>query len=78
MTLTTIWTIPAISTRERLRRIGDDWFLRGLAHRLPRRLAYHSLIDSGVRYMEPTAEVPAVPFMDVVQRFGSEHDRMRA
>ena len=71
MRLRTIWTIPAMSLRERLRRTGDEWFLRTLAHRLPRRLAYWSLIDSGGRYMRNDV-VPEVSFMTVLERMGRE------
>lgn len=77
MKLTTIWTIPAMALTERLHRTWDEWFLPAVAHRLPRRLAYWSLVDSGVRYMDPEAIVPEVAFTDILQRFGTEHDRMR-
>ncbi|AXQ62115.1 hypothetical protein SEA_SKYSAND_82 [Gordonia phage Skysand] len=67
MKLTTIWTIPAMTLRERIRRT-DEAFWRWLAHRLPRKLAYWSLIDSGVRNIRSDEVVPAVPFVTVLQR----------
>ena len=67
MKLTTIWTIPAMTLRERLNRTGE-WGWRELAHRLPRRLAYWSFIDSGVRAMRPNDVVPEVRYMDLLER----------
>lgn len=71
MKFTTIWTMPAMAIRERFRRTWE-WFMRGFAHRLPRRLAYWSFIDSGARYMDTTgtAIVTEVPYMEVLERFG--------
>lgn len=71
MRLTTIWTLRGMSLRERVNRTGEC-AMRAVAHRLPRRLAYWSFIDSGVRYMNPSEVVPEVPFMDVLSRFGDE------
>jgi hypothetical protein len=72
MRLRTIWD-PTINygLRERLGRTGEA-FMRGLAHRLPRRLAYWSLIDSGVRYTEPHEVVLDVPFTVVLERAGKD------
>lgn len=67
----TIWTIPAVSLRERLARTGE-WALRGVAHRLPRRLAYWSFIDTGVRYIQPHETVPEVYYTDLLQRAGDD------
>jgi len=75
MKLTTIWSIPAMSLRERLRRTWDEWFLRGLAHRLPRRLAYWSFIDVGGRHTGGGNEVVTeVPYMTVLNRIGTDMD----
>jgi hypothetical protein len=68
MKLSTIWTLRAMSLRERFRRTGE-WALMSLAHRLPRRLAYWSFIDSGVRYMGSDEVVPEVRYTDLLQRF---------
>jgi hypothetical protein len=67
----TIWTIPAMTLRERLNRTGV-WAVMEIAHRLPRRLAYWSLIDTGVRYMNSDEVVPEVTYMDVLQRAGND------
>lgn len=69
MRLRTIWTIPAMSLTERLRRTRDALTLSA-AHRLPRRLAYWSLVDTGARHMKADEEVPAVTYMDVLERAG--------
>lgn len=68
MRLTTIWTMPACPLREKLNRTGEE-LLRRLAHRLPRRLAYLSFIDSGARLMGPTEEVPDVRYTELLGRF---------
>lgn len=52
----TIWT-SGYPLREKLHR-SEEWFMRGLAHRLPRRLAYWSFIDSGVRYIVRSRSCP--------------------
>lgn len=69
MRLTTIWTLPGLPLRERLSRTGEA-IVRGIAHRLPRRLAYWSFIDTGVRHMRDDEVVPEVRFMDVLKRAG--------
>jgi hypothetical protein len=71
MRLTTIWTLPGLPLRERLNRTGEA-FMRGLAHRLPRRLAYWSFIDTGVRHIRGNEIVPEVCYMDLLQRAADE------
>jgi hypothetical protein len=61
-----------MSIGERFRRTSE-WALRELAHRLPRRLAYWSLIDTGSRYIGNDV-VPDVTFMAVLERFGQQID----
>jgi hypothetical protein len=60
-----------MSLRERLNRTGE-WAMRGIAHRLPRRLAYWSFIDTGSRYMRTDEIVPEVPYMDLLKRAGDD------
>lgn len=67
MRLRTIWTFPGLPLPERIDRT-KEWGWRTLAHRLPRRLAYWSLIDSGVRAMRSDEIVPEVLYMDVLTR----------
>jgi hypothetical protein len=75
MRLRTIWnpTMRGYTLRSRLHYTGE-WFLRGVAHRLPRRLAYFSFIDSGARYMLPTEIVPEVRYTDILRRFSRKVD----
>jgi hypothetical protein len=68
MKLTTIWTLPELGLRERLHRTGETAWM-ATAHRLPRRLAYWSFIESGVRYIRPDEVVPEVTFTDLLNRF---------
>lgn len=70
MRFTTIWTIPAMPLRERLARTGE-WALRAIAHRMPRRLAYWVLVDTGGRHMANDV-VPDVTFMTVLKRAGKD------
>lgn len=71
MRLKTIWSLPGMALRERLSRTGEVLW-RGLAHRLPRRLAYWSFIDTGVRHVRPSEVVPEVPYMDLLERAGRD------
>lgn len=47
-----------------------EWAWANAALLLPKRLAYWSLIATGVRHIEANEEVPAVPFMTVLERAG--------
>lgn len=69
MRLTTIWTLPGLPMRERFSRTGEALLIH-LAHRLPRRLAYWSFIDTGVRHIRPDEVVPDVTFTALLERAG--------
>lgn len=69
MKFTTIWTIPAMTLTERTCRTGD-LVLAKVAHHLPRRLAYWSFIDSGVRHIASNEVVPEVPYTVLLKRLG--------
>lgn len=68
MRLVTIWTLPAATLREKLSRTRE-WAWRSAAHRLPRRLAYWSFIDSGVRLIRPDELVPEARYTELLERF---------
>jgi hypothetical protein len=70
MRLTTIWTMPAMTLRERFRRTGEAALI-AFAHRLPRALAYRSFIDTGARYVRSDEVVTDVRYIDVLQRIGA-------
>ena len=74
MKLTTIWTLPSLPLRERFNRTAEA-FWRGFAHRLPRRLAYWSFIDTGVRHIADNEIVPEVRYTDLLQRAGEGAER---
>ena len=74
MKLSTIWTLRGLPLAERIDRTREA-FWRGLAHRLPRRLAYWSFIDTGVRHMGSSEVVPEVTYMDLLQRAGEGVER---
>jgi len=67
MRFMTIWTMPAMTLREKIARTGE-WVMRGVAHRLPRRLAYWSYIDTTVRHLKSDEVVPEVPAMTILGR----------
>jgi hypothetical protein len=67
----TIWTIHHMALAERLRRTRE-WATLKVAHRLPRKLAYWSFIDTGTRYMTTDEVVPDVKYMDLLQRAGDD------
>lgn len=69
MRLGTIWTVPAMSLQERVHRT-IEWGWATAAHRLPRRLAYWSLIDTGVRHIRSNEVVPEVEFTTILERAG--------
>ena len=66
MRLSTIWTMPGMALRERFHRTSEAGWL-WLAHRLPRRLAYWSFIDSGVRTLGNDV-VQEARYMDLLKR----------
>lgn len=66
MKFRTIWT-SGYPLPEKLHRTGE-WFMRGLAHRLPRRLAYWSFIDTGVRHIRSDEVVPEVRYTELLAR----------
>jgi len=66
MKLTTIWTLKGLPLKERLART-QEWAWMNLAHHLPRRLAYWSFIDSGVRHMGNDI-VPDVRYTEILDR----------
>ena len=70
MRLTTIWTLRGMPLGERLDRTGE-WIVQTIAHRMPRRLAYWSYIDSTARYSSrnPNAIVPSIAALDVIAEF---------
>lgn len=67
MRLKTIWTIPAMTITERLRRTGD-WAAFTTAAHLPKRVRYWAFIQVGVKAIPESAVVPDQLFMDVLAR----------
>lgn len=66
MRLKTIWTLPGMTLRERMSRT-QEWGWAKAAHHLPRRLAYWSFIDSGVRHMGNDV-VPEIRYTELLTR----------
>lgn len=69
MKLTTIWTIPAVPLRERLRRTADAVDM-AIAARLPKRVKYWAVVLVGAKVTTSTLrarEVPSVLFMEILE-----------
>lgn len=77
MKFTTIWTLRGMTLRERINRTNDA-AIRWAAHRLPRRLAYWSFIDTGVRHIEGSEIVPEVRYTDLLERAGKAASSRRS
>lgn len=67
MRLRIIWTLRGMTFRERLNRTGDA-LAHGMAHHLPRKIAYWSFIDTGVRLIRNDEVVPEVRYTDLLSR----------
>lgn len=70
MNLTTILNPRHPMFRGERRSRLAEWAWSTAAQFLPRRLAYWSLIATGVRHIRGNEEVPAVAFTTVLQRAG--------
>lgn len=66
MKLTTIWTLPAATLAEKLRRTAD-WAAFTTAANLPARVSYWAFIMVGTKAMPENAIVPEARFMDLLQ-----------
>jgi hypothetical protein len=66
MKLTTIWTAPAMTIGERLRRTADLAAMTAAA-KLPARVRYWTFIQVGSKAMPSNAIVPEVLFMDLLK-----------
>lgn len=69
MKLTTIWTMPAMTLRERLRRTADAADM-AIAARLPKRVRYWAVVLVGAKVTTTTLrdrEVPGVLFMEILE-----------
>lgn len=67
MKFSMIWSLSGLSLRERINRTKELWW-RKAAHRLPRRLAYWSFIDTGARTIGDFEIVPEVTFVSILSR----------
>lgn len=65
MKLATIWTIPAMTLGERVRRTAD-WAAFTTARFLPKRVRFWAFVQVGGRAVPENAAVPEVKFMDVL------------
>lgn len=70
MKLTTIWTLRGLPIQERFNRTGE-WLCRSIAHKLPKKIAYWSFIDTTCKFtvINPNAIVPDIRVMDVIKEF---------
>lgn len=66
MKLSTIWTIPAMSLKERLARTAD-WADMAIAARLPKRVKYWSFVLVGAKAIGDDV-VPDANYMELLER----------
>lgn len=70
MRFMTIWTLPASTLAERLRRTRD-WAAQKVARRLPVRIRYWvSMIEIGKATMD-SSNVPATPLSEIIKKLES-------
>lgn len=67
MKFTTIWTMPGMSLRERVRRTNELALIK-LAHALPDALKYRVYIDVGAANIRTDEIVPDVTYCTILQR----------
>lgn len=70
MRLTTIWTLPAMSLRERMRRTAE-WAAIKVAWVLPRRVLYWAAVRAAVK-VEPATDPSSVTVSQMMATIG--HD----
>jgi len=66
MRFTTIWTIPAMTLRERLSRTRD-WAAQEVAARLPKRIRYWTTLQEIGRATMTSPHVPATPLDEILR-----------
>lgn len=67
MRLRTIWTIPAMTLRDRLRET-QDWAAFEVAEHLPKRVRYWVFIQVGGKALHDDELVGDVKFVDLLDR----------
>lgn len=66
MRFRTIWTLPAATLAEKLRRTRD-WAAQKIARALPRRIRYWSAIDDIAAATTSSRNIPATPLIEVLE-----------
>ena len=66
MRLRTIWTIPVMSTSERLRRTRD-WGAMGIARHLPLRIRYWATVQEMAKATIDSPNIPATTLDTIMQ-----------
>ena len=67
---TTIWTLPAMTFRERMRRTGE-WAAMKIAWALPRRALYWAAVRAAV-IVEPNTDPSGVTVVQMMQTIGQD------
>lgn len=70
MRFRTIWTMPAMTLSERLRRTRD-WAARAVAEKLPLRIRYWVTLQEIGRATMKSENVPATPLDEILQGLAS-------
>lgn len=67
MRLSTIWTLPSMSTMERLRRTLE-WATMETAAKLPQRLKYWVTMQELAKATTTSKNIPATPLDEILMR----------
>lgn len=67
MRLSTIWTLPAMSTMERLRRTGE-WAVIEIARHIPTRVRYWVVIQEIAKATMDSPNVPGTTVDEVLKK----------
>lgn len=70
MRLKTIWTLPSMSTMERLRRTRE-WTAMEVARKLPRKVKYWVTIQELAKATKDSVNVPATPLDDILKNLSN-------
>lgn len=76
MRLSTIWSIPSMSTMERLRRTRE-WANMALAAKLPRRLRYWVTILEIAKATKESPNIPATPLDEILENLHTNSEKQK-
>lgn len=73
MKLSTIWTLPGMSFKERLRRTRE-WLAMYVAALVPLRIRYHVTLQEIGKATKDSWNIPATPLEDILRKLDRPKD----